>query len=201
MRAIFLPSFNVFLSGYGLVFLAALDVSVIFVLPGSSDIAVIILVARQRELFWLYPLLATAGSLAGSYVTYRMGVAIGEKGLERWVPAKQFKPLEKRIRNKGAIALAIPGLLPPPFPLTAFVLACGALKVRLSTFLFALGISRLVRYSAIAALSLLYGQHVATWLDLPLFKTAGYLLFVVALAGIAYSIFSILKTSRKRGRS
>jgi membrane protein YqaA with SNARE-associated domain len=197
MQATLFPAFSVFLSNYGLIALAALDVSVIFVLPGSSDVAIIILVARQRQLFWLYPLLATAGSLVGSYVTFRMGVAIGEKGLERWVPAKKFKPLEKRIRNKSAIALALPGLLPPPFPLTAFILACGALKVRLSTFLFAVGTGRLVRYSAMAGLALLYGRRVVGWLELPVVKTVGYVIFFIAIAGIIYSIFRVVATSRK----
>jgi len=197
MLTMLLPTFRSFLSGYGLIALAALDDSIIFVLPGSSDIAVIILVARQHQLLWLYPLLANVGAFIGSWVTYKIGLAIGEKGLEHWVSAKKLAPLEQRIRNKGSIALAVPGLLPPPFPMTAFILVCGALKVRFSTLMLAVAASKLIRYSALASLAFLYGRHVVSWLDRPIFKTVGYALFFVSIVGIAYSIYSVIKTARK----
>ena len=197
MLTMLLLSFRSFLSGYGLIALAALDDSIIFVLPGSSDVAVIILVARQRQLFWLYPLLATFGALIGFWVTYKIGFAIGEKGLDRWVPAKKLAPLEQRIRNKGSIALALPGLLPPPFPLTAFILVCGALKVRFPTLLLSPTASKLIRYTALAGLAVLYGRHVASWLDKPVFITVGYFLFFVSIAGMGFSVYRVVKTARK----
>ena len=43
--------------------MGALDSSLIFFLPLGIDFAVIILAARKPELFWLYALLATAGSV------------------------------------------------------------------------------------------------------------------------------------------
>ena len=42
-------------------------------------------------LWWIVPLLATAGSVAGAALTFWMGVKIGEQGLERWVPRKRLK--------------------------------------------------------------------------------------------------------------
>src|SRR3954466_2102253 len=73
----------------GVVVLAALDSTLFFSLPFGIDAAVIILAARMRELWWLVPLLATAGSVAGATLTFWMGVKIGEQGLERWVPRRR----------------------------------------------------------------------------------------------------------------
>lgn len=54
---------------WGVAVLAALDSSLVFFMPFGVDALVIYLAARDEALFWLYPLLATAGSLAGAAVT------------------------------------------------------------------------------------------------------------------------------------
>src|SRR4051794_23485071 len=129
MHRFFFSAFLFFLSAPGLVALSALDSSMIFFLPAAVDIAVIVLVARHPQIFWIYPVLATVGSLAGAWVTFHIGKTIGEKSLEYWIPEQRLNSVRARIKDKGAVALAIPGLMPPPFPLTPFVLACGALQV------------------------------------------------------------------------
>ena len=45
----------------------------LFFLPFGVDAVVIYLAARDRDLFWIYPLLATAGSLVGAALTYWIG--------------------------------------------------------------------------------------------------------------------------------
>src|SRR5437762_9791090 len=106
----------------GVVVLAALDSTIFVSLPLGIDAAVIILAARLRDLWWIVPLLATFGSVAGAALTFWMGVKIGEKGLHRWVPdEKRLERIRSRIREKGAVALAILDLIPPPFPFTPFV--------------------------------------------------------------------------------
>src|SRR6185295_9753396 len=111
----------------GVVVLAALDSTLFFSLPFGIDAVVIILAARMRGTWWMVPLLATIGSVAGAALTFWMGEKIGEKGLERWIPAKRLERVRARIHTRGAIALAVVDLIPPPFPFTPFVLAAGAL--------------------------------------------------------------------------
>ena len=124
--------FRFFLTWWGAYVLGALDASMVFFLPFGIDAVVIYLSARNSMLFWLYPLLATAGSVTGAAVTYWIGYKGGELGLERLIPRNRLERFRKRVEKGGAAAMAVPALLPPPFPLTPFVLTCGALKADLA---------------------------------------------------------------------
>src|SRR5437899_3093209 len=126
--------FTLFLSPIGVVVLAALDSTLFFSLPFGIDAAVIMLSARDHELAWMIVLLAVMGSVAGAALTFWMGVVIGEKGLERYIAPKRLEQVRRRVRETGAIALAILDLIPPPFPFTPFVLAAGALEVDAKLF-------------------------------------------------------------------
>src|SRR5262245_38236692 len=117
MQKFFASIFGMFLSPWGLVVLAALDSSMFFFLPMAVEAAVVILTARHRELVWLFPILAAAGSVAGAALTFMIGSKVGDEGLTRWVPERRLKGIQQRIKQKGAIALGSAGLLPPPFPL------------------------------------------------------------------------------------
>src|ERR1044071_4871459 len=143
MRGFFAGVLASLLSWWGLWLIAAFDSSMVFFLPLGVDIAVIALVSRQRELFWLYPTIASAGSLCGAAVTYYIGQRLGHAGLERYVPQKRLDHFRRRIEEKGAVALAVMDLIPPPFPFTACVLAAGALEVSITLFFVTLGLSRL----------------------------------------------------------
>src|SRR5215217_4599007 len=95
---------SLFLSPIGVLVLAALDSTLFFNLPLGIDTVIIILAARMRGFAWAVPLLATAGSVAGAALTFWMGKKIGEKGLDRWVPANRLEQVRARVRNKGAVA-------------------------------------------------------------------------------------------------
>ena len=95
-----------FATPLGIVMLAALDATLFFSLPLGIDAAVILLAARMANLWWTVPLLAVAGSLAGAALTFWMGVKIGETGLDRYIPHKRLDKVRRKIRDRGAIALA-----------------------------------------------------------------------------------------------
>jgi membrane protein YqaA with SNARE-associated domain len=73
MTGFFQSIFGFFLTWWGAFLMAALDASLLFFLPFGVDALVIFLAARSQDLFWIYPLLATAGSLTGAAVTYWIG--------------------------------------------------------------------------------------------------------------------------------
>src|SRR5437870_11300608 len=129
-------------SPLGIVVLAAADSTLFFSLPFGIDAAVMILAARRSMFTFIVPLLATIGGAAGAALTFWMGRAIGENGLDRYVSPKKLERVRKKIATTGAIGLAILDLVPPPFPFTAFVLAAGALEVRASTFFVTLALTR-----------------------------------------------------------
>jgi membrane protein YqaA with SNARE-associated domain len=149
-----------FLTWWGAAVLAALDSSMLFFLPFGIDTVVIYLAARDESLFWIYPLLAAVGSVIGAAVTYWIGFKAGEVGLERLVPEHRLRRIRDRVKSSGAVAMAAAALLPPPFPLTPFVLTCGALKADRRLFLATFGMARLVRFGAEAGLARLYGRGI-----------------------------------------
>ena len=200
MRSLFGPLFGYFLTPAGLVALAALDASIVFFLPFGIDFVLIILSARRPDLFWLYVLLATAGSLAGTAVTFWIGRKVGEHGLSRFVKASRLKDVQRRVSGSAAFPTALLGAIPPPFPFTAFVLTSGALCNSAWSFLSALAVVRLVRFGVEGALAAYYGRGILAWMDSAVFTTVVATLIVVAVVGTIVSLIAVVRTSRRQMR-
>jgi len=197
MHRFFSSLFLLFLSPVGLVVLSALDSSMVFYLPMAVEGAVVILTARHRELVWLFPILAAAGSTAGAVVTFLFGRKIGEEGLQRWIPDKGLRPIQQKLKEKGALPLATTALLPPPFPLSPILLACGALKVKASSFLIAFGVARLIRFSIVGVFAWLYGDWIVRVVNSGTFRAVIMIFVVIAIAGTIYSIYRIRHHAQK----
>jgi membrane protein YqaA with SNARE-associated domain len=190
---------SLFASPLGVFVLAALDSSLFFSLPFGID-AVVIIVAARLEGAWIVPLLAAAGSVTGAALTYWLGVKIGEKGLEQYVPPKRLEKIRKRIKERGAIALASLSLIPPPFPFTPFVLAAGALEVRAATFFTAFAVCRIIRFGIEAALAVRYGQRILSWLDSRFFQNVVAGCIAVAVLLTILSIVRVIRSTRPARR-
>jgi membrane protein YqaA with SNARE-associated domain len=184
----------------GVVILAALDSTIFVSLPFGIDAAVIILAAELRNLWWTVPLLATLGSIGGAALTFWMGVKIGEKGLDRYLPPRRLRKIRKRVTTSGAIALAVLDLIPPPFPFTPFVLAAGALEVQPATFFLTLVAARMLRFGSEALLAALYGPQILVWLDSDIFHdiVSGFIVLALALAVV--SMVRIIRSTRATRR-
>src|SRR5262245_21372845 len=181
-----------FTSPAGVFVLAALDSTIFFSLPLGIDAAVVILSARtSRAWWWMVPLIAVGGSLAGAALTFWTGVKIGEKGLERYIPAARLDRVRPRIKRSGAIPLAVLDLIPPPFPFTPFVLAAGALGVKGSTFFVTLAVCRLFRFGVEAALAQAYGRRVLSLMDSSLLHDAAVLLIGLAVIATVVSVVKL----------
>jgi membrane protein YqaA with SNARE-associated domain len=196
MRALF----GYFLSPLGLFALAALDLSMLFFLPFAVDAAVVILTARRPEMAILYVGLATAGSLVGAAVTFWIGRRAGEQGLERLVSHRQLDHLKDRVRESGAIALAVPAIMPPPFPLTPFVLTCGALAVSRTRFFTTLGLARALRFGLEAVLATMYGRRILHWMQSDFFQTIVIGFAVIAVVVTVVAGWKLVRQSRRAER-
>src|SRR5262245_13309226 len=65
MHHFFVSIFGLFLSPLGVLLLAALDSTLIFFLPAALDTAVVVMSASDKDMFWIYPLMAVIGSVIG----------------------------------------------------------------------------------------------------------------------------------------
>jgi len=190
--------FSLFLSPIGVTVLAALDSTLFFSLPFGIDAAVIILSARNRDVAWTIPLLAVIGSVAGAALTFWMGVLVGEKGLDRFIPPNRLEQVRSRIRDTGAIALAVLDLIPPPFPFTPFVLAAGALEVDAKLFFVTLLVCRTFRFGLEALLAYWYGRVIISWMDSDVFRDIVSFFVVAAIVASIVTIVRLVRAIRPR---
>jgi membrane protein YqaA with SNARE-associated domain len=181
--------FGIFLTWWGPFVVGALDASLVFFMPFGVDALVIYLAARDENLFWIYPILATAGSLLGAATTFWIGRKAGDVGLRRFVSKRHIEQLRCRVRDKGAMALAVPAIMPPPFPLTPLVLTCGALKVDARRFFATFAAMRLIRFSIGATLAHIYGRGILRVLESDTFQNVVIGFVVIAVVGTIVSGF------------
>ena len=183
----FFSAFGAFLSWWGAFIVSAIDSSVLFVVPFANDALVIYLAARDPQRFWLYAVMTTAGSMVGAAATYWIGRKAGQAGLPRLVPPIRLRRLKSRVKKSGAGTLALAAVVPPPFPLTPFVLTCGALDVDRRRFFLVFAGARLVRFGSEATLARKYGERVLTILRSDTVQAFVVLLVAVAIAGTVTS--------------
>src|SRR3979411_445709 len=113
------------LGGLGLVLLGIADNSVV-PLTGSMDVLTIWLAARHREPWPYYALMATLGAVIGGYITYSLARKGGKQAMERKLSRRRAAKVYATVERWGFWAVAVPALLPPPFPFVPFLIAAGA---------------------------------------------------------------------------
>ena len=190
--------FRFFLSWWGAFLLSALDSSMLFFMPLGIDALVIYLAARDESMFWVYPLLAAVGSVTGAAITFWVGRKAGEVGLDRLVPERRLNRLKCKVNESGAIAIAVPALLPPPFPLKPFLLTCGALDVDRTRFFVTFGLVRLFRFSVEAVLARIYGRGVLAVLRSDTFETIIIGFIVLAVIGTMISAMLLWRSTHQK---
>ena len=190
-----------FFSVGGLLALGFLDSSIFFSFPFAIDLAVILLSARQPDRVWLYPVLATIGSVAGAAATFWIGRKIGDAGLDRFVSPRRMKTVKKKAQEMGAVAMAAFDLVPPPFPYTPLILAAGALDASAPRYLAALTIVKLIRFGGEGLLAMVYGRQIVQWLRSDVLRDIGGAFIILMLAGTAYSIYKIATYQEQPERS
>jgi membrane protein YqaA with SNARE-associated domain len=189
-----MPHWITHLGALGLFFVAVVDSSPIpLPIPGSTDLLLLWLVAHNGDP-WLLAAMAIAGSLVGGYTTWGLGRKGGEAALPRYVPARLLRRVVKWVGRHRILAVFLPAVLPPPIPLSPFLLASGALGVSRGRFLVIYGAARTLRYSLIAWLGVAYGRHAIRLWSGTLEKWSTPLICVFAgvmVAGICFGIWKI----------
>jgi membrane protein DedA with SNARE-associated domain len=182
------------LGGPGLILMGVLDSSVIPT-PGGLDALTIVLAAREKELWFYYAAMAVIGSVIGGYLTYRLGRKGGEEALERRLSKKRLQSVHSAFERWGFGTVFVPSILPPPFPLSPFLLGAGALNYPLKKYLLALTAGRAIRFTLIAYLASLYGRSL---LNLFSQHYVTILIVLIGLAVVGGLIFMLYRSRRKR---
>ncbi len=147
------------LGGVGLILLGLADNSVV-PLPGSMDALTIILSAHEKDWWPYYAVMATIGGMVGGYVTYALGRKGGKEALEKKLPKQKADKIYEIFNKYGFWSLFVPGLLPPPVPFSPFLIAAGAMQYSRRNFFIAVGLTRAIRYGALAYLGSMYSKQI-----------------------------------------
>lgn len=176
---------------WGVFFIATVD-SAFMGIP--MDPVVATYVHLKPHLFWMYALLASAGSALGSIVIYGIGYKGEEVLLEKRIPKGRLDKLRASFERHEFLAVMVPAMLPPPTPFKLVVLTAGALKVRLRDFLLAIFLGRMARFTLLSLLVVIFGQQVVEKTKY-LVKEHGPL--VLGAVGVAVLLWVIFRRQRR----
>ena len=155
-------------------------------------------VYQDHARFWLYAILAAAGSAVGSSVLYLIGYAGGEALLRKRIPAARFEKIKRSFDQHEFWALMFPAMLPPPTPFKLFVLAAAGFEMNYGHFVLAIFLGRLARFLLLSLLTIKYGKQVVEVLA-TLFRT--HLHWVLGICGAAIGVWLILHLRGRRRKA
>lgn len=119
-------------------------------------------VYREPGRFWMYTLMAAAGSALGSLIIYGIGYEMGELVLEKRMGAAKFARMRERFERHEFLALMLPAMMPPPFPFKLFALSAAAFEMHFSHFILAIFAGRVARFLILSALVIKFGPRAVT---------------------------------------
>ena len=146
------------LGAAGLFFLAILDSSPIPTFAGP-DILTAVLAASHRPLWWEYAAAATAGSVLGAYLTFRIARTAGSAYLDEKFKQGKLAKFLKLFQHWGTGTLIASTAIPLPSPTSMFFAAAGAGDYPKARFLTIVAACRAARYFTIAFVASRYGRH------------------------------------------
>ena len=178
--------------------MGVLDSSFLF-LPFGNDLLVVALVARHHSGYLLYVLAAACGSTAGVFLLDLIARRLGEEGIRRVAGNRQYEYLERKIRQRGAIALIVACLAPPPFPFTPVIAISSALEYPRRRLLAMVAAGRTARFLVIGALAIRFGRVIIRWANSGAFREVMIAFIFICFAGSGYSVYNWLRKARSRG--
>ena len=182
------------LGPWGVFVIAAVDAA-FFGLP--MDAVVAGYVYKQPSKFFLYVILAAAGSAVGSIVLYLIGYTGGEVLLRKRLSVERFSRIHASFEKHEFWALMFPAMLPPPTPFKLFVLAAAAFEMNFGHFLLAIFLGRFVRFLVLSLLTLKFGPDVVH-LTATLFQR--HLGGTLTVLGVGLLVGLVMWQRKKRNR-
>jgi membrane protein YqaA with SNARE-associated domain len=184
----------------GLLPISAVDSSFVpLPIPGVTDILLIVFAAAHSNLFLLVAL-ATLGSALGGLFSHAVGQAGGMAFLQKHVSKPILDRVTSWMEHHAILAVSLPALLPPPMPLSPFVLVAGAAHMSRKKFMWAFTLSRFLRHCIAVWIGVRYGHAFlrlwshfsAKWATTILIS-----LWTVILLFTAIAIWKLVRTSRE----
>ena len=136
---------------------------------------------QNHSLFWLYTILAAAGSAVGSSILYWIGYFGGEAFLRKRMPEQRFAKIQRSFDQHEFWAVMFPAMLPPPTPFKLFVLSAAVFEMNFWHFVVAVFAGRFVRFLVLSLLIIKFGPQIIHLIA----RHSIWVLAVLAVAGVA----------------
>ena len=169
-------------------------------LPVPMDLILAGYVWADKGHFWVYCLMAAAGSAIGGLLPYGLGRAGGELFLLKRVNRERFEAMRTRFERQEFLAVLVPSMLPPPTPWKAFVFAAGVFEMRILPFMLAVFAGRMVRWLALSLLVMKLGPKAVSVMEGVVKDHLGLFLAALVLVFAGIGIWALLKR-RKSGET
>jgi membrane protein YqaA with SNARE-associated domain len=184
-----------FLKPFGFWGLGALSFvdSGLFPIPPTMDLVLIGYVSANPSRVLLYAFAAAVGSALGSLIPYFIGRAGGELFLLKRINRARYERLRDRFEKQEFLAIAIPAMIPPPFPLKLFEFAAGVFEMKPLPFALAIFCGKFLRFLAVGIVTVIYGPTIIQTVGRTLHEHLG-----LVLAGVgAIIVVLVLFVTRK----
>lgn len=186
---------------FGPLVMGILDSSFL-VLPFGNDLVVVGLVASHHHGAPWYAISAACGSTIGAVILALVARKLGEEGIRKLAGDARYEKLKNKIGKRSAIAVAVAGLAPPPFPFTTVIAAVAALDYPIWRIALVNFFARGIRFAALTFLALHFGREVLQISRSAPFEWTMVAFIFLCFAASAFSIWNWLrKTRRKPARS
>jgi membrane protein YqaA with SNARE-associated domain len=162
-------------------------------LPVPMDALLAVYVWEDKSHFWVYCLMAAAGSAIGGLVPYWLGRAGGELFLLKRVNRERFEQMRKKFERQEFLAVLVPSMMPPPTPWKAFVFAAGVFEMRVLPFMLAVFLGRMVRWIALSLLVLKLGPGAVSLMSDAIRDHMVLFLSGLVLIFVAIGVWVVLK--------
>lgn len=148
---------------------------------GGPDILIVILVVTHQTRWYECAPAATAGSMIGAYITFRLARRAGRAYLDSKFGRHKVPKVLGLFHRWETGALVASSAIPFPFPTSLFFAAAGASNhYSVKKYLTVVGLSRAARYFTVAIVGELYGRHVIRVLRHPV-QYWGWFVFLLVL--------------------
>lgn len=178
------------LGAWGAFAAAIVDASSI---PVPIDPLLAVYIFDHKGTFWIYVMIAAAGSSLGGLVPYWIGRGGGELFLLKRINRAKFDALRRRFERQEFLAVMIPSVLPPPAPWKLFVFAAGVFEMRVPVYMLAVFCGRLIRWMVLALLVIKFGTGAVDLI------THHALLVIAVIGGLAIAGFGWWFWRMRRG--
>lgn len=167
--------------------MGVLDSSFLF-FPFGNDLLIVALTARHHAHLPFYIITASFGSAAGVLLLDLVARKGGEEGLKKLMSHSRMGYLKKKIEERGAVAVGVASIAPPPFPFTVVIAASSAFQYPRHRLLGVVLAARAVRFTIIGLLAVWLGRHILRLARTPEFTWFMVLLIGICLAGSALQV-------------